>query len=123
MTERSVDFIRSSPVLSVDNVAETIEYYTGKLGFHTEWTVGDPPYYAEVGRGGVTIHFSEREDTSRKIRPCHVVVTVANVDALYEELSAKGLRIFIPPEDLDHGVREFEVSDLNGHFLTFSQPL
>lgn len=123
MTKPVNDFIAVSPVLTVDNAVETLEFYRDKLGFEAVWTVGEPPYYAVVKQGSVSIHFSEREEASKKIRPCHIYVVVADVDSLYEELKAKGLRIFVPPENLDHGMREFEVADLNGHFLTFAQRL
>lgn len=115
-------FIDSATVLPVDNVMDTAEYYRDALGFTIEFTYGDPPYYAIVNRDdAVTIHFSEREDTRSKIPPCSIYVLVADVDAVYEEYRSRGLEIFAPPEDQEYGMREFELSDVNGHFLVFGQ--
>jgi uncharacterized glyoxalase superfamily protein PhnB len=92
------------------------------FGFTVTLTFGDPPYYGIVRRGEkVTIHFSEREDTTSNIAPATVYVFVDDVDAIYEEYTGKGLDIFTPPEDQDWGMREFEVCDCNGHFLIIGQ--
>lgn len=111
-----------SPVFPVDNCVETAKYYDKKLGFKMAAARGDPPYYIVVERDGVKIHFSEREDISEKLQPAHAYISTANVDSIYEEYRARGLKMFSPPEDKDHGMREFEVADCNGHFLTFGQP-
>ena len=109
-------------MLTVDNATETAEYYQDKLGFTISFLWGEPPYYAIVGRDDiVSLHFSEREDTTKPIAPSHVYVFVADVNAVYEEYKAKGLKIFSPPEDQEYGMREFEIVDPNGHFLTFGQ--
>jgi uncharacterized glyoxalase superfamily protein PhnB len=109
--------------LPVDNAAETAEYYRSTLGFTIERLEGAPPYYGVVGRDGVSIHLSEREDTSKPIERCAVYVIVSEVDALYEEYARKGIKLFAPPENQDNGMREFELADMNGHFLTFGQKI
>jgi catechol 2,3-dioxygenase-like lactoylglutathione lyase family enzyme len=109
--------------LTVDDAQKTTEFYRDVLGFQIERSLGNPPYYVVVRRDGVAIHFSEREDVTVKIQPCHVYVLVSDVDAVYQELDSKGVRLFSPPENSDHGMREFEATDPNGHFLTFGQPV
>jgi uncharacterized glyoxalase superfamily protein PhnB len=117
-------FSHAAPILAVDNAVETATYYKDKLGFTIEFLYGDPPYFAIVSRDdAVSIHLSEREDTSTKIPPSSVYIFVDDVDAVYAEYKAKGLKIFAAPEDQDYGMREFELSDLNGHFLIFGQAL
>lgn len=124
MSDHEKLFLSCAPVLAVDNAVKTAEFYSEKLGFKVVLTAGDPPYYVIVQRGdAVRIHFSEREDTSTKIPPANVYIMVSDVNAVYAEFLAKGLRMFSPPEDLDHGRREFEVADLNGHFLTFGMKI
>jgi uncharacterized glyoxalase superfamily protein PhnB len=115
----SDNLVEAAPVLSVDDAVETAEYYRDRLGFEIEFTWGNPPYYAIVKRGGVAIHFSEREDTSKKITPSMVYVFVEDVDEMYDELKQEGLEMFSPPENQDYGMREFELCDMNGHFLVF----
>ena len=123
MADRPSLLLSSAAVFPVDDCVKTADYYDKKLGFKVSATRGDPPHYIIVERDGVEIHFSEREDTSEKLQPGHVYVTAAGVDAIYEEYTAKGLSIFLPPEDKDHGKREFEIADCNGHFITVGQPL
>lgn len=123
MNQQNADFITSSPVLTVDDAEKTSEFYREVMGFRIERALGNPPYYVVVRRDGVSIHFSEREDVTVKIQPCHVYVLVRDVDAVYDELNSKGVRLFSPPENSDHGMREFEATDPNGHFLTFGQPV
>ena len=114
-------FIAASPVFPVDDAANTARYYRDKLGFTVEAAYGEPPYYVVVRRDEVRIHFSEREDTSRTIPPCTAYVLVQDADALFGEYRSMGITMFSPPEDQEHGMREFELSDLNGHFLRFGQ--
>ena len=124
MTENKELFSHAATVLPVDNVVETTAFYKRVLGFEITLTYGDPPYYAIARRGDhVNIHFSEREDTSKKINPCAVYVFVNDVDAVYEEYHSRGVEIFAPPDDQEHGMREFDVRDMNGHFLTFGQTI
>jgi len=115
-------FSHCAPVLSVDNAVDTARFYKEKLGFEIAFTYGDPPYYVVVKRGqGVSIHFSEREDCTAKIQPCCVYIFVTNVDAVYDEYLSKGVDVAAPPENQEYGMREFDVVDPNGHFLTFGQ--
>lgn len=117
-------FIGVAPVLAVDDITESIAFYRDKLGFTVDFTWGDPPHYAVARRGAnVSVHLSEREDTTNPIAPACVYIFVTDADALYEEFTAREIDIFQPPQDEDYGMREFEVRDLNGHFLTFGQDL
>jgi uncharacterized protein YecE (DUF72 family) len=99
-------FSHAAPVLPVDNAVASAEFYRDQLGFQIEFMHGDPPYYAIVSRdNAVTIHFSEREDTSKKIHPCSVYIFVNDVEAVYEEYKSKGMKMFSPPEDQDTRAR------------------
>ena len=57
--------------------------------------------------------------------PAGVVVgiEVDQVDAVYGELTAKGVEPANPPEDRPWGVRSFYVADPDGHRLEFERPL
>ena len=46
-------------------------------------------------------------------------VFVADVDALYEELKAKGAKLLNAPKDYPYGMRDFNVADLDGNELCF----
>jgi len=124
LSDSSPEFINIAPVLAVDNLEESIAFYRDTLSFEVDFIYGDPPYFAIVRRDEfVTIHLSEREDTSREIPPSSVYVFVSNIDLLYAEFKHKGLEMFSPPEDQEYGMREFEVRDNNGHFVIFGEGL
>ena len=112
---------RASVVLAVDNLQETLEWYADKLGFAAKFTWGEPSFFAIVQRDRVAIHLSEREDTSKPIAPATLYVFCNDVDALYDEYHRKEVEMFQPPQDMEYGMREFDVRDMNGHFLTFGQ--
>jgi hypothetical protein len=48
-----------------------------------------------------------------------VNVFVTDVDALYEELKSRGARTLNQPADYPYGMRDLEVSDLDGNQLSF----
>lgn len=118
-----INLSAAMPVLPVDDLDAALRYYRESLGFAVSWTHGEPPYYGVVSRDGATIHLSEREDTRTPIVPVTVYVVVRDVDALYDEYHARGLDIFDPPQDQDYRMREFDVRDESGHYLTFGQAI
>jgi uncharacterized glyoxalase superfamily protein PhnB len=109
----------AATVFVVRDVLRSVEYFRDALGFHTEFTYGEPTFYAGVERGGVLIHLQGAGDTKRQPGQGSLYVFVDNVDALYEELSARGARIRKPPQNYDYGMRDFDIQDLDGNHLTF----
>jgi catechol 2,3-dioxygenase-like lactoylglutathione lyase family enzyme len=107
-----------TPILNVSDFAASMRYYTEQLGFRTAWQWGEPPSFGCVARDRVEIFL------------CHngqgkpgtwMSIFVANVDALHEEVRARGARIVKPPVTEPWGMREFHVEDPDGHTLRFGQ--
>ena len=65
------------------------------------------------------IHLQGAGETKRQPGQGSVYVFVDNVDALYEELSERGARILKAPQTYDHGMRDFDIQDLDGNQLGF----
>ena len=42
-----------------------------------------------------------------------------DVDALHAELAARGAHVVKPPQDYAYGMRDFDVTDLDGNQLIF----
>jgi catechol 2,3-dioxygenase-like lactoylglutathione lyase family enzyme len=84
----------------VRDVLRSVEYYRDVLGFHTEFTYGEPVCYAGVERDHVAIHLQAASDTKRQPGHGGVNVFVTDVDALYEELKSRGARTLNEPKDL-----------------------
>jgi uncharacterized glyoxalase superfamily protein PhnB len=115
----SVSLIAAATVFAVQDVVRSVEHYRDVLGFRVEFTYGEPTFYAGVERGGVLIHLQGAGDTKRQPGQGSLYVFVDNVDALYEELSARGARILKSPQNYDYGMRDFDIQDLDGNHLAF----
>jgi len=120
----------TAPVLLVDDVATSVAYFCVILGFKLEFTQNEQ--YMGVFRDGVHVHLaasngaplhSNRVAWTDKIQPADVNFFVNDVDALYREFKEKGATVGGEPADQAYGVRDFQVTDLNGYTLRFNQIL
>lgn len=112
--------LQATPVLAAQDIAATLAFYQAQLGFMPVYQADD---YGIAQRDDIEIHFwqcAERhiaENTSCRI-------TVTKIDALYADLSAKGL---IHPngqlEEKPWGLKEFPILDLNGNLIWFIQAM
>ena len=109
----------SATVFVVQDVLESVQHYRDVLGFHTEFTYGEPTFYAGVERDGVTVHLQAASHTERQPGQGGLNVFVTDVDALYHELSSRGARTQGAPRDYPYGMRDFDVLDLDGNHLCF----
>jgi uncharacterized glyoxalase superfamily protein PhnB len=126
---------RTAPILGVQNVRQTAEYYRDVLGFELDpetgvfQGAGDEPggLYAIVRRSGASVHFQIRRgdlpDRRRTSMERDVYIYVDDVDALYAELRTRGAATVSPPQNAPYGLREILVEDPNGYRVTFWAPL
>ena len=117
------------PLLQVSDMARALAYYREALGFYLAdtWPQGEPPRWAHLLREG--IHFiltvdlgtSNREFIAEKGNGIVLYLVTDRLDALYEELDARGALIV---QDLVEfgGRRQFSVGDSDGYILAFSEP-
>jgi uncharacterized glyoxalase superfamily protein PhnB len=118
-----------SPYFIVDDVVKSAEYFPDRLGFqfHRYW--GDPPCFVMVHRDGVQIMLKQLEQSGHR-RPNRTVdadapwdayIYVNDVEALYQELRARGAKIIRLPERTFYEMTEIEVEECNGYVLCFGQ--
>src|SRR6266480_4925942 len=109
----------AATVFVVRDVVRSVEYFRDVLGFRTEFTYGEPTFYAGVERDDVVIHLQAASETKRQ--PGHGAVNVfaTDVDALYRELKSRGARTLNEPKDYPYGMRDFDIHDLDGNQLCF----
>jgi uncharacterized glyoxalase superfamily protein PhnB len=120
MTESpGVSLLGAASVFVVTDVTNSLAYYRDVLGFHVEFTYGEPMFYVGIERGGVIIHLQAAADTERQSGQGAVYIFVRGVDALYEELRSRGARVLGEPTDHPYGMREFAINDLDGNQLAF----
>lgn len=116
-------FQRAMPVLEVTDMARSLAFYRDKLGFSAAvW--GEPPSFAIVQRGAVTIALdaSERGQSANN-QYWAAYIYVVDVDALHAEYRDLGIAIHRDIEDAPYGCRDFDVTDPDGYILAFGQVL
>ncbi len=95
--------------LPVESVAKSVEFYGGTLGLEVAYHPG--PAFALIKVGGelggtiglLSVEQARKkgaeEMTSTQKRAIHIEFTTDDLDALYEELTAKGMTFHEPPHD------------------------
>jgi catechol 2,3-dioxygenase-like lactoylglutathione lyase family enzyme len=105
-----VGFEGVNPILRVQNVAASIDYYVQKLGFKVDWQT---PIFASVSRGRCGIFLSQGDQGHFG---SWVWIGVEDAEALLSEYQAKGAKIRHPPTNYDWAY-EMQVEDLDGNIL------
>jgi uncharacterized glyoxalase superfamily protein PhnB len=121
MTVPAPKLCGAATLFVVKDVPASIAYYRDVLGFQAVFTYGEPVFYGGVERGDVIIHFQAAHRTQRMAGQGAANVFVTEVDALYDELLARGAQITEPPGDRPYGMRDFDLDDPDGNHLTFGQ--
>jgi catechol 2,3-dioxygenase-like lactoylglutathione lyase family enzyme len=111
-----VVFGRVTPILRVNDLAASLDYYVRVLGFRTNWTDGDPLSFASVSRDDCHLFLTVGDQGHTG---SWLWVAVSDADTLHEELSAKAARVRRPPVNYPWGSRELHVEDLDGNVLRF----
>lgn len=106
--------VRVSPMLAVEDIQKTLEFYSAVLGFSVVMT---SPDYAIVARDGATIHFMKAADESvmAAVRGhASIYIEVADIASLWAHVSTFKGRYRI--KDLfqqPYGMTEFHIDDPN----------
>ena len=112
-----------TPMLEVENVATTIDFYSTILGFECAGKFPDQgdPHWALLKRDNVEIMFTARNAHSTIEKPVmtgSLYINPNNVDEAWELLKDK-VAIEYPIENFDYGMREFAIRDFNGYLIQF----
>ena len=121
-------FIRSNPHLPVKNLRQTLDYYRDTLGFYDEWTMADKTGNLTDGgiqRDEMRLLFGEDpdfDDGYPKIR-LSIIWFVENIEDIYEEYQARGIKIAADLKNHSYGLREFAFIDINGYYIRVAEGL
>lgn len=120
MKQTNVERIRfecANPILSVANMARSLQYYVETLGFsNAEWGSQE---FTCITRDGAGIYLSEGDQGQPGT---WVWIGVSDVEALHKEYKTKGAMIWRAPENFPWAC-EMKVKDPDGHVLRFgSEP-
>jgi catechol 2,3-dioxygenase-like lactoylglutathione lyase family enzyme len=113
--------------LTVEDVARSIEFYSGKLGHKVEWNA--LPAFAMIRVGAGTIGLLSLDEARKEgveesngpqKRAIHVEFTTDDLDGLYEELKSRGVAFHQPPHD-EPWERSMTAFDPDGYSVEFAQ--
>lgn len=88
---------RTAPVFRIFDEAKAKEFYLDFLGFKLDWEHrfdAGLPLYAQVSRGGITLHLSEHHGDATP--GATLFLTISGIDALHAELVGKGYKNLRP---------------------------
>jgi catechol 2,3-dioxygenase-like lactoylglutathione lyase family enzyme len=120
------------PVLPVKDVMATVEYYRDVLGFKVDFAT---PVFARVSQDHIELRFAPAKVEHRWWLPVpengdpyptgYMYIHLGHqdgsedMDGLFEEYRAKGVKIISEPTIQQHGLREFDIEDCNGYRFCF----
>ncbi len=106
-----VHFENSQPILRVENLKVSVEFYTGMLGFQNAPWGNDT--FTSVNRDHAGIYLCQG---GQGRGGAWVWIGVDNVETLHEELEARGVAIRMPPTNFPWAL-EMQVEDPDGNVL------
>ena len=128
-----ISFIAAVPQFAVQDLVRTAQYYRDVLGFQIAgyWNgesasleADTDPVFAIVWRDQVQVFFNRADPDVHTVRSEDApaaYLRVTGIDALAEELRARGADMLDGPEDRIYGQREVVVKDCNGLILCFGE--
>ena len=109
-----------SPILTVDDLSEALEFYQRTLGFDLAWSWGEPPEMAAVCRNNTEIMLSQCTD-AQTMGASRIYIVLSGIDAYYAEIQQAGDDIAVPIGDRPYGMRDFRIRDSSGNEISFGQ--
>jgi len=116
------------PILYVADVRRALAFYEGQLGFEVLQVSGEPPFYAELRRGGASlglrlVHQPVIDPAARSGETMlwQAAVRVGDIKALYLEFLAAGALIDTPLQRDAWGPQFFSVQDPDGNIVGFGE--
>jgi len=116
-----------TPQLRTTDLEASIRFYVETLGFTLAFRWED--FYAGICAGDAEFHLKrvDRPDPSIAYVSAgdhlHLYLHVDDVDALHDDLRARGVAVLAGPVDRPWNTREIVLRDDQGHTLYFSQAL
>lgn len=108
------------PALRITDYEKSKAFYVDGLGFQIESEHRFAPHlpvFMTISRDGLSLYLSQHAGD------CQVgglvFLYVPDVDALYKEITSRGIKTQSPPEDFEGRLRDFQVIDPDGNKLDF----
>jgi catechol 2,3-dioxygenase-like lactoylglutathione lyase family enzyme len=113
--------------LRTTNLAESIRFYTTKLGFSLEFRYED--FYAGVQAGGHLVHLKLVDEVDPSIayveagEHFHFYLETTDVEAAADRLRQQGVPLVRDVHETPWGTRECVIKDDQGHTIYIGQRL
>ncbi len=111
--------------LRTTDLAESIRFYTAKVGLTLEFQYQD--FYAGIRAGNQVFHLKLRDEKDPSIEfvdmgeHFHLYFETEDAEAAADALKRNGVRLVKEVHDTTWGTREFVIKDDQGHTLYFGQ--
>ena len=108
------------PALRITDYEKSKAFYVDGLGFRIEREHRFAPHlpvFATISRDGLSLYLSQHAGDCQA--GGLVFLYVQDVDALYEEITSRGIKAQSPPQDFEGRIRDFRVIDPDGNKLDF----
>ncbi|MDD4859460.1 MAG: VOC family protein [Dehalococcoidales bacterium] len=118
-----------SPMLSVKNMKETVQFYEKSLGFKMRMAYPDAEnaQYVDLVKDGMVLMFTPAKSSplgwlQKPGAGVNLYLMIdGDIDAYYKDVKGKGVAVIADIKDEPYGTRDFTVTDNNGYKLTFNQ--
>jgi catechol 2,3-dioxygenase-like lactoylglutathione lyase family enzyme len=128
---QSAGITATAAQLFVADIRKSCDFFVEKLGFAVVFVYGEPPFYAQVKRGGGVLNLRHMDrpvidpvlrDRESLLSADMGVDTAEEIKQLFLEFQAKGVTFFQTLKKEPWGARTFIVKDLDGNLLLFAGP-
>jgi catechol 2,3-dioxygenase-like lactoylglutathione lyase family enzyme len=117
----------AEPQLFVRDLPASCAFYVDRLGFELAFLHGDPPFYAQVRRGGARLNLRHVEGEvfasgfrQREVDALSAIVTVQGIEALFRSFDAAGVEWHQRLKHEPWGARTFILRDPAGNLIAFA---
>ena len=111
----------SAVTLATHDMARALRFYLA-LGFPLRYG-GEAAAFSSLSAGNACLNLTTEGSERSWSWWGRTIFYVSDVDALYRQAVAAGLRPDTEPHDATWGERYFHITDPDGHELSFAQPL
>ena len=117
-----VSYGRAAPGIFVSDLDAALAFYVGVLGMKKTFENGSPVGFVIVESGSAELHLSLVPDhRASTTNVAHLMVDDAT--ALYDHVTAAGVRIIKGLRDQDYGLRAFVMADPDGNRIDVGQDI
>lgn len=118
--------IAAEPQLFVTDMVVALKFYREKLGFTVGFAYGEPPFYAQVLRGGAKLNLRHADalpvDPALAAKHDLLAATIVldHAKPLFLEYQAAGVDFHQSSRSEPWGARTFIVKDPDGNLIAFA---